>query len=367
MKINSPVYLISLCLLACSVPGLANTPVDSGMVTPSVQTKTQSVIQVITNQATLPEITPTPAKEIPVISSENANNLVEIHCSPIEYSNRIIWQPDSQMVTVWNQGGLLQFDAGNLNLVTEYKIPENTSLLDYDPNGQLMALTSDRHRMEIRSIDGKVIRSISPAGGFGSASFEPGGKHVWVSSMDEFRAIAYDTSTWVETATCGGFETAAPVYSVSSSPAGKWLVWIARATIQLNRLPGCETVSRIGHQDFITAYAFSAGDTILAVSAGGDLDGIYQPLLYIYDPETGRQKNVIPLQESPAMDVSFSPDSSIIATAGSGLSLWDVNSGREVISLAAPAQRFTAAAFSPDGRLFAAADEASLHIYAISR
>jgi WD40 repeat protein len=349
------------------MPGFVNTPVNARIVTPDVQKETQTVPPVVSNLATLPKYTPTPVKELPVITIANAGKLVEIQSTPVEYSNRVIWEPGSEVVTVWKQDGLVQFDAGNLKLISEYRLAENTSLLDYDPGSQLMALTSDRKRLDIRSIDGKDIQSISPAGGFGSASFGPGGKHIWVSSMDEFKANAYDTSTGLETASCGGFVTAAPVYFVSPSPSGKWLVWIARATIQLNRLPGCEQTARIGHQDFITAYAFSPGDAILAVSAGGELDGAFQPLLYIYDPATGSQKNVISLRESPAMGVSFTPDSSIIASAGSGLSLWDVDTGREVINLAAPDQRYTAAAFSPDGRLFAAADEASLHIYAISR
>jgi WD40 repeat protein len=367
MKIHPPAFLILFTILACSMPGLTIPAGDSGQITPAAVMGTPPGAITVTAPVGIPGLTPAPGNEVPVITLKNVESLAEIHKTRVENISRLIWQPDSKTLAVIVQREIALYEAPLLIKSTAYSIPENTSLMDYDPDSRLMALTSDRLKLEIRTLDGMDVQSITPNGGFGTAAFESGGKRIWVSSMDEIKAIAYDTATGKQSASCAGFETAAPVYSASPSTAGKWLVWIARATIQLNHLNGCGQAARIGHEDFISAHTFSADDSILAVSAGGERDGQFQPLLYIYDPVDGKSRRAIPLQDSPAMGLSFSPDSTVIAAAGSGLTLFDVSTGREVKSLAGPGQRFTAAAFSPDGRLFAAADEASLHIYAVSR
>ena len=43
----------------------------------------------------------------------------------------------------------------DLTLIKEYKLAENTSLLDFDPASQRMALTSDRLSVDITDLDGK--------------------------------------------------------------------------------------------------------------------------------------------------------------------------------------------------------------------
>jgi WD40 repeat protein len=353
MKLHPPVSLILIGLIACSMPGFPIASTNPGKTTPI--------------SPGISTVTPVPLTAFPIITSANTQKLTEVQSVQVENINRLIWQPDSKAVAVLTLDGLTLYDAPNLTKTARYALPENTSLLDYDQDSRLMALTSNRLKLEIRNVDGNTVKTLLPDGGFGSAAFERGGKHIWISSMDEIKAIAYDTTTGKETAACAGFETAAPVYSVFPSPSSRWLVWIARATIQLDSLEGCKHTARFSHEDFITAHAFSPGDSLLAVSAGGDLNGTYQPLIYLYDPATGSRKNVIPLKESPAMDLCFSPDSSIIVAAGSGLNLLDVKTGKVLKELAPTDHRFSAAAFSPDGSLLAAADEMSLHIYSVSR
>jgi WD40 repeat protein len=353
MKHHPPVLLILLGLIACSVPGFAFTSANLEKATPAL-TVTST-------------ITPVPETTYPAITSANVDKLAEVKSIPVENINRLIWQPDSKAVTALALGELNVYDALNLTKIAGYTLQENTSLLDYDPESQLMALTSDRLKLEIRALDGNTDKILLPEGGFGAARFEPGGKRIWISSMDLIKVIAYDTTTGKEAAACAGFETAAPVYSAFPSPTGRWLVWTARATLQLNHLDGCKKAARFSHEDFISAHAFSSNDSLLAVSAGGELNGAFQPLIYLYDTETGSRKNVIPLKESPAMDLSFSPDSSVIAAAGSGLNLLNVKTGKVLKELSSTDHRFTAAAFSPDGSLLATADETSLHIYALPR
>lgn len=359
MRIHPPVILLALCVIACSMPGFNFFTIDSVFAQNSHATDV-----LITS---LPVPTPTASTAFSPITGENAAKLTGIHSIPVNNISRLIWQPDSLSLTAIQPGAVIRYDAANLNVLETFAIPENTTLLDYDAESRYILLTSDRRHMNIHSLGGKKDITISAPGGFGSAVFERGGDRVWVSSAEEFKAIAIDVESGKETASCTGFETAAPVYSASPSPAGKWLVWLARATIQINRLSDCGLAARLGHQDFVMSHAFSAGDALLAVSAGGELNDTFQPLLYFYNAETGNQETVIPLEGSPAVDLSFSPDSTLIAAAGSGLSLLDVKTGQELKRIAAPENRFSAVQFSPDGRFMAAADETSLYIYAVAR
>jgi WD40 repeat protein len=183
--------------------------------------------------------------------------------------------------------------------------------------------------------------------------------------MEKFEAAAYDIKSGKIKKSCGGFETAAPVYSAFPSPGGKWLVWIARATIQLNDISSCQPEAHIGHEDFIISHAFTRDEKTLATSTGGTLDGEFQSLVFFWDSQTGKQTGVIPLADSPAQGLAFSTNGELLSTAGSGLSIWNATSKEEIVTLAPAGIRFTAVGFSPNGRYLAASDENSIHLYAI--
>lgn len=100
-------------------------------------------------------------------------------------------------------------------------------------------------------------------------------------------------------------------------------------------------------------------------STGGTVDGEFQPLIYFWDAQSGELIHSISLKESPAMGLAFSPDDTLIVSAGSGLFVWDAQSGDELKMLAPVDQRFTGVSFSPDGQFLAAATETAIHLYAI--
>jgi WD40 repeat protein len=370
MKLHIFVCSISIFLAACSIPTGIRT--ETSAITPGNAARPQLITPSATIELPISTRSPKPSPtettsdiHTTPITVDSINLLVEKKTLPAVNPGRLTWFSDTNTIAVLQPGGIILLDGADLTLKKEYKLAENTSLLDFDSASQRMALTTDRLTVEIRELDGTVLQTIAPPGGFGSASFEQGGRHIWLTSMEEFKAISYDIQTGQESSSCGGFETAAPVYSAFPSPKGNWLVWIARATIQLNRLPGCETAAHIGHEDFIISHTFTHDEKMLVTSTGGTVNGEFQPLIYFWDAFTGKQVSTLSLKETPAMDMSFSPDDSILASAGSGLILWDRQAGKELRTLAPIDQRYTSVAFSPDGYSLAAADETGIHLFAI--
>jgi WD40 repeat protein/tetratricopeptide (TPR) repeat protein len=110
--------------------------------------------------------------------------------------------------------------------------------------------------------------------------------------------------------------------------------------------PGTPSVSFLWH-------AFSADGQTLAAYKGGSS-------FTLWDMETGTERATVALRErgDPAVTFTgaFSPDGKRLATVGGDrvIHFWDTATGREVSTLPAPSGH-TSLAFSPDGKLLAAA------------
>ena len=304
-------------------------------------------------------------KGLETIDRSNAARLAEVNSTQIENIGRIYWLPGGKSVAVVSFRHLFLLDSTSLAVQKEILIPEGETLLDFEPNSQLMATTTERNSVIIKKLDGKTVQIINQVGGFRSGAFSSSGDSIWLSSMEKFEASAYNIQTGKRHASCGGFETAAPVYTAFPSPGGKWLVWMARATIQLNQIPSCQLAAHIGHGDFIISHAFSSDEQTLVTSTGGTLNGEFQPLVFFWDANTGKQTFVFPLVDSPASGLAFSPNDEVLVTAGSGLIVWDASTQKELIKLAPTDKRFNSVAFSPDGRILVASNETSIYIYKV--
>ncbi len=345
MKIHRVCILLLFCLSGCASFLPQITAIPAAVVT---------------------QPTMTPVIENPVvISSETVNSLTEIGTFPGENIYRLEWLPDSKSLAVMTQKKVVLLQSPGMAVQQEYNLPDNASLMDFNSVTQMAALTTDRQSLLIRDLSGREIATIKPAGGFGSASFTPDGSRIVVSSMEEFKAVSFDTVSGREISSCGGFETAAPVYSVFPSPQDNWLLWLARASIQLSDPSTCKAVTHIGHEDFVISHAFNPDESLLATSAGGTLNGEFVPLIYLWNTETGLSEGNMQLKETPARSISFSPDGSLLASAGKGLSFWDIQTGKEVKILAPLNQAFNAVAFSPDGTFLAAAHETGITLFTV--
>jgi WD40 repeat protein/serine/threonine protein kinase len=130
-------------------------------------------------------------------------------------------------------------------------------------------------------------------------------------------------------------------------PGWEWFYW--------DRVCHAELLTLKGHPSQIMDVAYSPDGSLLA-TAGGDSD----PVVKIWDSLTGTELHALHGHEYIASQIAFSPDGKLLATCGGShgtVKLWDVATWSESSSWKPePDSWFAAIDFSPDGTMLALSD-----------
>lgn len=349
---RTPIILILIIfLLGLTACGRTPQPVAASTAAATIPALTETAPHPTATTAPSPTTEPLPA----LINPANAtvlsiSNSLELSFDP----SGLVWSNDGATLAVIGYKDLLLLNAADLSLVKHLTLPEAETLLDFSPDGRTMAITVDFQTITLTDIRSEQITAIiSPGVRFIAASFSPDGSRMVVGSGEEWTALIFDAASGALLDTITGFETAAPVYNVRFGADGASLVWMARGSIQVERIEGQALGADIGHEDFISAYQLAHSGSFLATAAGGTYNDEFTPLVFLWDPLSGDKLGELVLPQ-PAYGLDLSPDDALLAVcAGDDLMLWDISSQTQLFSSAAHSGGIWAARFSPDGTALA--------------
>jgi WD40 repeat protein len=355
--------VIAIVLLAaCSLPE----------VTPPVETTvaTEPSFVLTSTEIPSPTIPPVP---LPVeISSKNAASLTMVNRAPVNTAQQLKWAKNSLSLAVATQ--MTDASGNQLFGVSVLAVPEltPTSIMSTQ-DGRVADLSSDGKLAALVSLDmttislvdltsaNTVVLTISPEFLVGNATFSPDGAVLAVVDWDGKEDAAGNPVWYVELHsttdgrllnTLEGFVTASPVFSAGFSQSPQWIVWQARATLQLQEIMNGSLSPTLDHQDFVTAYAMTRDGSMLASNVS-TASVEPAPAVTLWDASGGNVLRTFELTE-PALCLDFSPNGTLLAMGvGSALQIWDVTSGAMLVSLDGHAGQITALAFSADSKYIA--------------
>jgi len=299
--------------------------------------------------------TPTVIPQPQLIQPSNVNQIQFYQQIILNSPGRLVWSQDAQSLGVVTLDGLWLLKADDLSTQARVEVQTPITILDYSPTANLMATTADQQNLELRQITtGQATHVLSPQGGFIGASFSPDGRLLVTSSASEMVATLWDTASGQFIKTLGGFETSAPVYGVVFGGAGNWLIWMARATVQVMEITSGALSPEFQHEDFVGAAVLSPDGKILATTAAGTQYGGFMPFLFLWNVTSGEQLGILPAGDSVPTVLAFSPDGSLLAAQdGKKIMLWDVTARQLAGGLSGHEDMITSLAWSPNGTTLA--------------
>ncbi|WP_051799506.1 nSTAND1 domain-containing NTPase [Catenuloplanes japonicus] len=275
-----------------------------------------------------------------------------------------------------------------------------------------VALSADGRRIVSGGVDGAVHLRREPwdtapvvlrDGGdqVRSVSITPDGRWVAAGGVDGTVRV-WDAATGAERAVLRGHDGTVP--GVSLSPDGRLVASAgADGTVRIWPLDGTEPLVLYGHEDFVRTVAFSPdGRTVASTGADGTLrlwavDGTGIPVAVpemppgrgswrvAFSPDGTRvavtgQDGVVHLRRADGQgppvsfrghrdavwSVAFSADGRLLATSGQdgdGVRIWDVPTGREIVTVRGHGASAEQVLFTPDGHLVSAHGDGTVRIW----
>jgi WD40 repeat protein/DNA-binding SARP family transcriptional activator/class 3 adenylate cyclase len=283
--------------------------------------------------------------------------------------NDVAFSPDGSMLaTVGDDGAAKVWDPKTGEELWSFESPgQQVWGPSFSPDGSLFAASwADEGVTRVMDLDtGRMVHEI-PVVGADRTSFSPDGDQIAIASWGPNVVVVVDTSSGEQAFTLQGHE--APVTDVAWSPDGTWIAtsgqdWTLRIW---NPDTGTLRFTELGHRAWVQDLEWSPDATRLITGSDDGsakvwliLDGGPLELFSLSAQDT----------RSGVVGVAFSPDGDQVMTSDefiTAVKVWDVsiNGDAELVNL--PARRFFDGdvAFTPDGRsLVASAVDASATVW----
>ncbi|HEY7310706.1 MAG TPA: WD40 repeat domain-containing protein [Gemmataceae bacterium] len=296
---------------------------------------------------------------------------------------------DAKAMAYSTDGKILAVGGGTLNpTITWYEMPSGrllhktprqpggVSALTFSPDGKLLVsagfnqtiriwdVASGKERRQILGCE-RWIRSLAltPDSKQLVAPGEQGAIRVWgIESGKELRQWpAHDKAA----------------YSVAFDPAGKTLASAGEdgKIVLWDFATGTKRRQLRGHVGSANRVVFSPDGKRLA-SLGSDETSIERPggksevifhdvpVIFLWDVATGRQLHALHRRPGSAHRIAFSPDGKLLAAADRKISFYDVSTGKKKRALPGHDDVVESIALSPDGRTLASrADDKTIRVW----
>ena len=347
MKLNK--YLPNWCLLLTFL-FILSACVPATVPTQAAREPGTSTIA--PTETILPTLPPAPTPlTAQVITSSNTGSLRAVGEVKTQQPMQLVWANNSQIFWVINDANATRYDLKTLRNEYSFDAVSPGRILDASTDGYSIAHDAgDPGTIQILNQSKNKTVVIDTGGLHGNATFSPDGMQLAVTSMDEIQVTLWDINTGGKLNTLTGFETAAPVYDAAVGADGHTLIWHSRATIQLQDIASQKMGSLFSHEDFVMGSALSNDGNLLASAAGGTTNGNYSPVVFIWDAHTGNNLIKLPYPDSFS-ELAFSPDGKILAAASAGnLILWDMATFKVISIIQIQSNSISDLVFSPDGK-----------------
>jgi WD40 repeat protein len=236
------------------------------------------------------------------------------------------------------------------------------------PDGKTIATLSSRQKIcVLDATTGKEIRSFNDTSAVSTLSFSPDGKYLAASSFNN-ALVLYDATKGnsvgqfeLDKNIRGGgntkvvFSADGKIVSVGTqgAPREKASIGVFEVATQ-KKLASVEPM-----QDFYVQVALSGDGKILATWGQSQRERPANPdllrTIQLWDVATAKEKSQIKVTYHLPVAVALSPDGKQLATIEHfvGLTIWEVESGKEVRRIAVR-QNTNTLSYSPDGKMLAA-------------
>lgn len=357
------ISMLVLFVSACQYSGA--TEIVKVPITPTSLAVATQAPTVVPTQTVIPAtIAPTDAPIPVVISSQNISHLKQIYQIPVQYPYRLVWTADGRRLLTASSDSVFVINPQTGAVLTTYAVAAPIALVDISPDGKTAALLKNPTTLELVDVtSGVVERSITLPGANQNGAFSPDGSQLALTSSDEYAVSIWDVASGTQKQTLKGFESASPVYGVHFSMDGKYIIWVARAQVQVQNIETGKLGASLSHEEFVSAAVLSPDSSVMAVGAAGTVGGTYTPFIRLWDPQKGLQLADLITTQMPIL--AYSPDGKILA-AGSATSIvfFDTSTRLQIYMVTGPTDSISNLAFSPDGtRLAVASADSTVRIW----
>lgn len=348
------VLIFLLFLSSCNLPGKSINPTSTPPILVSASPEKSATIPVLptliptqTAQATETAI----SNDFPILDSQNASGLSIFASLLMEEPVRLKWSLDQTTFALIAYQNFKIYSYPDLKLLKTIEIQPEEMLVDISPISDEYILSGDQQSLNVINWKDGSTRTIQLDSPFMYGELSPDGNFIILDQPDQWAGMIYDIHNGQKITTLSGFETAAPVYSVSFGADGKHAVWHARATIQVTNIATNTLGTAIYHEDFLSGFALSPNGEFLATSTSQMINDIPVPQIFFYEPMSGTLLGMTELN-IPAYSLDFSADSRLVAASdGKDLVIVDVQTQTILARYPADSDSVNQVLFSPDGSI----------------